>query len=66
MGCPGPSSLRSELHYCLLMLSPSLDLLREVAEFGPIVRRAEAPPRDAVVTFLSAEADRVLRLGPSA
>jgi hypothetical protein len=48
------------------MLSPSLDLLREVAEFGPIVRRAEAPPRDAVVTFLSAEADRVLRLGPSA
>jgi hypothetical protein len=45
---------------------PWLDPLRGVPEFSAIVRRAEARHRDAVVTFLSAEGDRLLGLGEPA
>ncbi len=45
---------------------PWLDPLRNTPEFGAIMRRAEARHRDAVVTFLSAEGDRVLGLGQTA
>ena len=45
---------------------PWLDPLRNTPEFGAIMRRAEARHRDAVVTFLSAEGDRVLGLGQPA
>jgi TolB-like protein len=45
---------------------PWLDPLRSMPEFGAIMRRAEARHRDAVVTFLSAEGDRVLGLGQPA
>lgn len=45
---------------------PWLDSLRGELEFGAIMRRAEARHRDAVVTFLSAEGDRVLGLGQPA
>lgn len=45
---------------------PWLDSLRGLPEFSAIVRRAEARHRDAVVTFLSAEGDRLLGLGQPA
>ena len=45
---------------------PWLDSLRNRAEFAAIMRRAEARHRDAVVTFMSAEGDRVLGLGQPA
>lgn len=45
---------------------PWLDPLRNAPEFGAIMRRAEARHRDAIVTFLSAEGDRVLGLGQPA
>ena len=45
---------------------PWLDGLRANPAFGAIVTRAEARHRDAVVTFLSAEGDRVLGLGQPA
>lgn len=45
---------------------PWLDSVRSMPEFGAIMRRAEARHRDAVVTFLSAEGDRVLGLGQPA
>jgi len=45
---------------------PWLDPLRGLTEFAAIVRRAETRHRDAVVTFLSAEGDRLLGLGQPA
>jgi tetratricopeptide (TPR) repeat protein len=45
---------------------PWLDGLRANPAFGALVARAEARHRDAVVTFLSAEGDRVLGLGQPA
>ena len=45
---------------------PWLDPIRGLPEFSAIVRRAEARHRDAVVTFLSAEGDRLLGLGQPA
>jgi serine/threonine-protein kinase len=45
---------------------PWLDALRPTGEFASIMRRAEARHRDAVVTFLSAEGDKVLGLGQPA
>jgi serine/threonine protein kinase len=45
---------------------PWLDPIRGLPAFSSIVRRAEARHRDAVVTFLSAEGDRLLGLGQPA
>ena len=45
---------------------PWLDSLRARPGFAAIVRRAEARHRDAIVTFLTAEGDRVLGLGQPA
>ena len=45
---------------------PWLDSVRNRPEFAAIMRRAEARHRDAVVTFMSAEGDRVLGLGQPA
>jgi TolB-like protein len=45
---------------------PWLDPIRARPEFSSIVRRAEARHRDAVVTFLSAQGDRLLGLGQPA
>jgi serine/threonine protein kinase/tetratricopeptide (TPR) repeat protein len=45
---------------------PWLDSLRGRPEFAAIMRRAEARHRDAIVTFMSAEGDRVLGLGQPA
>jgi hypothetical protein len=39
---------------------PWLDTLRGTAEFTAIVRRAEARHRQALISFLTAEGDRVL------
>ena len=45
---------------------PWLDSLRALPAFAATIRRAETRHRDAVVTFLSAEGDRVLGLGQPA
>lgn len=45
---------------------PWLDSLRALPAFAATMRRAETRHRDAVVTFLSAEGDRVLGLGQPA
>jgi serine/threonine protein kinase len=45
---------------------PWLDSLRGNPAFAAIMRRAEARHRDAVVTFLTAQGDRVLGLGEPA
>jgi hypothetical protein len=39
---------------------PWLDSLRSRPEFGAIVRRAETRHRQAVISFLTAEGDRIL------
>ncbi len=47
----------------ILIRDPWLDTLRNHPAFASILRRAEARHRDAVVTFLTAEGDRVLGVG---
>jgi serine/threonine-protein kinase len=49
-----------------MVRDPWLDSIRNLPAFAAIMRRAEARHRDAVVTFLSAEGDRVLGLGQPA
>lgn len=48
--------------YCLAALTrdPWLDALRGTPEFAALVRRAETRHRQAVISFLNAEGDRVL------
>ena len=56
------SRLIDDGFFCLPVLTrdPWLDAVRPFPEFGEIVRRAEARHRRAIISFLSAEGDRVL------
>jgi serine/threonine protein kinase/tetratricopeptide (TPR) repeat protein len=56
------SRLIDDGFFCLPVLTrdPWLDAVRPSPEFGEIVRRAEARHRRAIISFLSAEGDRVL------
>ena len=61
-GIAAPGKRRRRWFFCLPALTrdPWLDPLRARSEFTEIVRRAESRHRQAVISFLNAEGDRVL------